>query len=1143
MASLVNPSNINGNFPIAGQDNDSQGFRDNFTNIRNNFTFIKAEVEDLQAKAVLKSALIGSTLDNNFLGSQLKNTQLKNFSETLYDWGNTSGEIQLDLALGNAHKVYTDGSISINSVIKNWPSSLQYSRLLLYITISNSAHTLTLPNNITTSLEGLPGLRFIGSNYLITFPETGTFVYEFASPDSGTTVFVRELSRASHLFRDPNFFFTDIGSGASGGSHPSGYEPVTLKINYGNVLTISGNIDTTKDNTDALSVKGGITSYFGLNASEGSNNAELMKSAGFTVARSRADTPPAGTAVTINSASRVQDGDLVGYFNGMGVTQAIVGSTNPFLQLASMQIYAKGSQDSIGGNIVIATKADGGSLTPAMIIDNGQNVRIAGNLTVDGSTTTINSTVLTVDDKNIIVASGVASATAANGSGIAVDTVFANIEYHGPTSSPAVSTYGGGDRWISNKSFAVANSAASSSSSTGALVVAGGVGIGGNLNVGGTFGLTSSANATDKDTGAFVLSDGGLGVELNIVAGGMISANSVAEAITTTNGALVSRGGLGVASKALIGGNLFVTSTTESTGDTIGAIITAGGVGIAKRLNVTGNVVFNSGTNSTYDSASSGINYSGALIVQGGMQVTKTLNVGNDNGDGKIVVNVSNGGEEGTVGDSTSGVIVVGKTGYQGGMSVTGNFNLGQDASGVLYILNKNSAEGTPGGGGIGFAAGSTPTPYVPTSSAYGAATVLGGMNVFGNIFVGQPSTGATVGGFAQVSSGNLIVQSGAQSTPLTGAAAGAIVIAKVKLPAGYDPAISPDGFSRGGLGMEGNLYAVGNVIIGGSGTGDAFSNVVVAGTATGVTVNRAAFVVKGGVGINGVTQIGGNVVTTASTAGRLNGSDKEGALLLTAGGAYITGISVVQGNLVLTSTTSSVGTTTGALVLTGTGGIGVGGAGNFGGDLTIAGTTAGGSGTGALLVSSGGGSIAGNLFVQGVTMPINAVGSSGVALLSATNTPQAAITNTTADITNLTFTPEANKTYWFEAFVPYSVVQTSGGAAVMTPEFSVVATQIGAGGTGTLRFETTQIVADISETNSTTAAVTHGLDSSGVFQGAQTASTASATTINNLWAKITGTYYHTAVSTVKLQGRITSGATHSMTILGSAFLKWTKLN
>ena len=1140
MASLVNPSNINGNFPIAGQDNDSQGFRDNFTNIRNNFTFIKAEVEDLQAKAVLKSALIGSTLDNNFLGSQLKNTQLKNFSETLYDWGNTSGEIQLDLALGNAHKVYTDGSISINSVIKNWPSSLQYSRLLLYITISNSAHTLTIPNNITTSLEGLPGLRFIGSNNLITFPETGTYVYEFASPDSGTTVFVRELSRASHLFRDPNFFFTDIGAGASGGSHPSGYEAVTLKINYGNVLTISGNIDTTKDNTDALSVKGGITSYFGLNASEGSNNTELMKSAGFTVARSRAATPPAGTAVTINSASRVQDGDLVGYFNGMGVTQSIVGSTNPFLQLASMQIFARGSLDSIGGNIVFATKADGGALTSAMVIDNAQNVLIAGNLTVNGSTTTINSTVLTVDDKNIIMASGTATKVTANSAGISVDTAFANIEYHSPESSPAVSTYGGGDRWISNKSFAIANAAASTSSTTGALVVGGGLGVAGDLNVGGTFGLTSSTNSTSKDTGAFVLANGGLGVELNVVAGGTISANSTADSFTATSGALITAGGLGVAKVGFFAGNIFAASVTESTSETVGSFITAGGVGIAKRLNVIGNVVFSSGTASNY---TSGIAYSGALIVAGGAHVTKTLNVGNDNGDGKIVVHVSNGGEEGIVGDSTSGVIVVGKTGFQGGMSVTGNFNLGQDASGVLYILNKNAAEGTPGGGGIGFAAGSVPTPNQPTSGVYGAATILGGINVFGNIFVGQPATGTTINGYAGSNSGNIIIQSGTQSTSPS---VGALVLGKVKLPAGYDPALSPDGFSRGGLGMEGNLYAVGNVIIGGSGTGDAFSNVVVAGTAAGVTVNQAAFVVKGGVGINGITQIGGNLVSTSSTAGRLNvaaSNTKEGALVLTTGGAYISGVSVVQGNLVLTSTTSSAGTTTGALVITGTGGIGVGGAGSFGGDVTIAGTTAGGSGTGALLVSTGGASIAGNLFVQGVTMPINAVGSSGVALLSATNTPQAAITNTTADLTNLTFTPEANKTYWFEAFVPYSVVQTSGSAAVMTPEFSVVATQIGAGGTGTLRFETTQIVADISETNSTTAAVTHGLDSSGVFQGAQTASTASATTINNLWAKITGTYYHTAVSTVKIQGRITSGATHSMTVLGSAFLKWTKLN
>ena len=38
MASNIVPGNVNGTFPTAGQDNSSQGFRDNFTAIKNNFT-------------------------------------------------------------------------------------------------------------------------------------------------------------------------------------------------------------------------------------------------------------------------------------------------------------------------------------------------------------------------------------------------------------------------------------------------------------------------------------------------------------------------------------------------------------------------------------------------------------------------------------------------------------------------------------------------------------------------------------------------------------------------------------------------------------------------------------------------------------------------------------------------------------------------------------------------------------------------------------------------------------------------------------------------------------------------------------------------------------------------------------------------
>jgi len=50
MASTINTTNIDTDFPIAGQDNDSQGFRDNFTNINTNFEAAKTEIEALQDK-------------------------------------------------------------------------------------------------------------------------------------------------------------------------------------------------------------------------------------------------------------------------------------------------------------------------------------------------------------------------------------------------------------------------------------------------------------------------------------------------------------------------------------------------------------------------------------------------------------------------------------------------------------------------------------------------------------------------------------------------------------------------------------------------------------------------------------------------------------------------------------------------------------------------------------------------------------------------------------------------------------------------------------------------------------------------------------------------------------------------------------
>jgi len=58
MASNINATNIDITYPIAGQDNDTQGFRTNFTVIQENFTVAATEISALQANS---SAYISST--------------------------------------------------------------------------------------------------------------------------------------------------------------------------------------------------------------------------------------------------------------------------------------------------------------------------------------------------------------------------------------------------------------------------------------------------------------------------------------------------------------------------------------------------------------------------------------------------------------------------------------------------------------------------------------------------------------------------------------------------------------------------------------------------------------------------------------------------------------------------------------------------------------------------------------------------------------------------------------------------------------------------------------------------------------------------------------------------------------------------
>ena len=75
------------------------------------------------------------------------------------------------------------------------------------------------------------------------------------------------------------------------------------------------------------------------------------------------------------------------------------------------------------------------TIDPSAVGDNTGLVVIAGSLQVDGTTTTINSTTMTVDDKNIVLASGAGNSSAADGAGITIDGASATMLYTHATTS------------------------------------------------------------------------------------------------------------------------------------------------------------------------------------------------------------------------------------------------------------------------------------------------------------------------------------------------------------------------------------------------------------------------------------------------------------------------------------------------------------------------------------------------------------------------------------------------------------------------------------------------------------------------------------------------------------------------------------
>jgi hypothetical protein len=199
MASNINPNNIDGTYPVAGQDNNSQGFRDNFTNIKTNFAYAETEITDLQDKVVLKAALTGTTLDNDMTGSAVFNATVSDIGLYRVALGSVSGTVTVDFSQGHFQTLTTNGSISL--AFTNFPAAGVAGLVRVQVTVSNTAHTLTLPAAVSLGTTGIQGY----SSNIITFAATGTYQFEFSTSDNGTTITICDLNRPLSLYTNPIF--------------------------------------------------------------------------------------------------------------------------------------------------------------------------------------------------------------------------------------------------------------------------------------------------------------------------------------------------------------------------------------------------------------------------------------------------------------------------------------------------------------------------------------------------------------------------------------------------------------------------------------------------------------------------------------------------------------------------------------------------------------------------------------------------------------------------------------------------------------------------------------------------------------------------------------------------------------------------
>lgn len=188
MASNIISTTIDETFPIAGQDNNSQGFRDNFSLIKTGLATAASEITALQVGGASLSR------DNDFNGHAIANAVYNKFyGAVLVNTNASSASVPVNVSNGPYQVITLGAGSAFTITFQDWPAVNGYGPVLASIKLhllSNQSEIKTV--HFATANGGVvkPDTSIVGG--AITLPVDNTSkVVEFWTYNGGSTVFMK----------------------------------------------------------------------------------------------------------------------------------------------------------------------------------------------------------------------------------------------------------------------------------------------------------------------------------------------------------------------------------------------------------------------------------------------------------------------------------------------------------------------------------------------------------------------------------------------------------------------------------------------------------------------------------------------------------------------------------------------------------------------------------------------------------------------------------------------------------------------------------------------------------------------------------------------------------------------------------------